>query len=330
MSITGDGDTIQHCNVGTDITGTKAIPNLQQGIQADNADNLTIGDGFNNGPNVISGNKSAGISLIDCTEVFVGSNKIGTNAAGTAALGNAQAGIFVSGTRNVAQDNVISANGMGGVVVEEGTLVSNDNAIENNLIGTDVTGKKPIPNIGDGILIEASTNTSVYENTIAFNAKSGEDGFGVDVLGGTATGNAITQNSIFSSARLGINLGDNDGKVLKNDTLDPDVGPNYLQNYPVLTSAKESGSNITVKGTLNSLPNTTFHIEFFTSAAADPSGYGQGQTYINVIKVITNASGNATFHLIFPAPAAGSVITTTATDPFGNTSEFSNAIKMSG
>jgi hypothetical protein len=328
IHVTGNGETIQHSDIGTDITGSKAIPNRQVGVEVDDGQYDTIGTFFTNGPNVISGNKFAGVTLVNSTEAYVDSNKIGTNAAGTAALGNTEAGVFVTGTRNVVQSNVISANGQDGVVVEEGALVSNDNALENNLIGTDVTGKKPIPNTGDGVLIEDATNTSVYENTIAFNAKNGDDGFGVDLLGGTTTGNDITQNSIFSNARLGINLGDNGGKVLKNDNLDPDVGPNNLQNYPVLTSAKQSGTDVTVKGTLNSLPNTTFHIEFFTSAAADPSGFGQGQTYINVIKVTTDASGNATFHLIFAAPAAGSVITTTATDPFGNTSEFSNAIKM--
>lgn len=328
INITGDSDTIQHCYVGTDITGAKAIPNLQIGIDLDNVADVAVGDDLTNGGNVISGNKLSGITLTECSHIGINSNKVGTNAAGTAALGNDEAGIFVTGSYNVVQSNLVSGNGMGGVVVELGLVVSSGNIIENNDVGTDVTGKNPIPNTGDGIFIESSVNTGVYKNIVAFNAKSGEDGFGVDILGSMATGNAISENSIFSNARLGINLGDNDGKVLKNDNLDPDVGPNYQQNYPVLTSAKQSGANVTVKGTLNSLPNTTYRIEFFTSPTADPSGFGQGQTFAGVVKVTTDPSGNATFHLIFSAPTAGSVITTTASDLFGDTSEFSNAIKM--
>ena len=50
-----------------------------------------------------------------------------------------------------------------------------------------------------------------------------------------------------------------------NDVGDGDAGPNNLQNYPVLTSVTNSGGMTHIAGTLNSLANTTFRIEFFSS-----------------------------------------------------------------
>ena len=60
-------------------------------------------------------------------------------------------------------------------------------------------------------------------------------------------------NSIFNNDALGIDLGTN-GAVTTNDTGDPDTGPNNLQNFPVLVSLSFSPGNVTVNGTLNSLP----------------------------------------------------------------------------
>jgi hypothetical protein len=65
--------------------------------------------------------------------------------------------------------------------------------------------------------------------------------------------------------------------VRNNDAGDADTGPNNDQNYPVLNSARTDGAQIDLAGTLNSTANTRFRIEFFSSSAADPTGYGEGQ-----------------------------------------------------
>ncbi len=111
---------------------------------------------------------------------------------------------------------------------------------------------------------------------------------------------------------------------------------NYEQNYPVLSSASSSTSDTSISGTLNGQANTTFRIEFFSNSSADPSGYGQGQTYLGYTNVTTDAngpndangnpSGNASFTVDLPiGNLSGQWITATATDPNGNTSEFSAA-----
>ena len=77
-------------------------------------------------------------------------------------------------------------------------------------------------------------------------------------------------------------------------------------------------------GTLNSTANTTFTLDFYASAAADPSGFGEGARYLGSAVVTTDAGGNASFEVTLAAATTpGEVVTATATDPAGNTSEFS-------
>ena len=110
-----------------------------------------------------------------------------------------------------------------------------------------------------------------------------------------------------------------------NDPGDGDTGPNNLQNYPVLTSAVTAGGSTTGTGTLNSTPNTTFRVEFFASDGADPSGFGEGQFFLGFTNVTTDGTGNGGFAVTLPIGAhPGQVVAATATDPAGNTSEFSH------
>ena len=75
-------------------------------------------------------------------------------------------------------------------------------------------------------------------------------------------------------------------------------------------------------------PNTTFLIQFFSSLAPDPSGFGQGQTFLGSTTVTTNAGGNATINFnLASGIAVGAWVTATATNQStGDTSAFSNAI----
>src|SRR5207249_3884948 len=67
-----------------------------------------------------------------------------------------------------------------------------------------------------------------------------------------------------------------------------------------------------------------FDLEFFSNPLCDPSGFGEGQTYIGTTSVNTNGSGNATFNATFAVSIpAGYAITATATDSSSKTSNFS-------
>jgi hypothetical protein len=94
-----------------------------------------------------------------------------------------------------------------------------------------------------------------------------------------------------------------------NDPGDADTGPNGLQNKPVISSAKTSSTKTTITGTLASVPNTLYRVEFYSN----PSGTDEGKKFLGLKLVSTDASGNATF-TFSPASkvAAGQTVTATA------------------
>jgi hypothetical protein len=164
-----------------------------------------------------------------------------------------------------------------------------------------------------------------------------------DSLTGLGTaGIDIEGNSIYDNGQRGIMLGDIPVDANGNPVTDPNLvdhviptpyptgtpqglqaWPNNSQIFPDLLAAS-SGSNTVVLGTLSSTPSTSFTLDFYANSAADPSGFGQGQFYLGAEAVTTDASGNASFLVTLPSDtSAGEMISATATDSSGDTSEFS-------
>jgi hypothetical protein len=124
---------------------------------------------------------------------------------------------------------------------------------------------------------------------------------------------------------LGIDLNPNGANA--NDAGDGDIGANNRQNYPVLASAIAGSTN--VQGSLDSAPNTSYSLEFFSTATCDASGNGEGASLLGTSTVATDGSGDVTFNLTFgPSVPPGQFVTGLATDPNDNTSEFSPCIAV--
>ncbi len=150
--------------IGTDVTGTLAIPNTI-GINAShfvlNPPESTIGGTASGARNIISGNFGDGVMA--GAGVKVQGNFIGTDITGTLALGNAGSGVvagngaLIGGTSPAAR-NVISANNGNGNV----SLGSNNSGsaatVQGNYIGTDVTGNLALTNPKAGVSIWSSNN----------------------------------------------------------------------------------------------------------------------------------------------------------------------------
>ncbi|MBV8856963.1 MAG: SBBP repeat-containing protein [Acidobacteria bacterium] len=248
---------------------------------------------------------------------------LGLNAAGAAPASQPNAtGVSVRGSNNriggtqPGEGNVISGNGWGV------RLFSGQNVVQGNRIGTDAAGSAPVANTVAGVTSDGHDNQLGGDapgagNLVAFNQA------GVLLQNPSAFNNDIRGNSIFSNAGLGIDLGTDLGAT-PDDPLDADSGPNLLQNFPVLAGVTSAGGTTHVEGTLNSTPGTQFRIDFYSNLACDAAGYGEGARPFGSMTLTTNSAGDAHISADLPsALAAGRVLTATATDPTGNTSEFS-------
>ncbi len=345
---TGFGDShdnlIRGNYVGTNAAGDAALANRLHGVVVDSPHNY--GSKFNwiHG-NVISGNGRFGVGIVgeQADGNSVSENRIGTDAGGTAVLGNGWSGveIFSADANDIGSGNVISGNGTSGVRIAGNTSVGlpRFNGVFGNHIGTDETGTQGLGNASRGVWVfdgqdndigrQPGGSPSPSPNVIAFNG-----GAGVYVEGASASRNSILDDSIHSNGGLGIDL-DPDGLhpdgVTANDPGDGDAGPNGLQNHPVINLALSDGGSTKIDGQLSATGTVgqTYTIQLFSSPAPDPSGYGEGSTYLGQASATSGSSGHADFDFVAtPELPVGHFVTATATDANGNTSEFSGALAV--
>ena len=199
--------------------------------------------------------------------------------------------------------------------------------------GNSITKTEMLSNGAGGLLISGSNNViggaTKDGNLFADNGGSGivvESGTGNSVLSAMGTKGVSRHNRFSNNGGLAIDLG-GDG-VTPNDSGDGDPGANNLQNFPELTGVT-TGTQTRIRGSLNSTPNGTFTLQFFASDACDGSGNGEGAFFLDSIFTATDGSGQASFSLTSDTVTnTGQVVTATATDENGNTSEFSTCFAI--
>jgi parallel beta-helix repeat protein len=321
--IPADHNTVQGNFIGTDASGTLPRAIAFTGISVSSATNILIGGSSPGARNVI-GACGTGIFLQSSSGHLVQGNLIGTDVSGHYNLGCTSDGMDMQACSfTTIRGNLIGNNAAYGLFLQGCAT----NTIQGNWIGTDPTGAFVLGNGKDGINLQTSSSTTIggasvgAPNVIEFN-----NGVGVNILSGGS--NFISANSIFDNAGLGIDLGNNG--ITTNDVSDVDTGANQLQNYPVLTSVLSAFGSLQVQGTLNSQSGTTYRLEFFSTPSWDATGIPEGQTYLGATNATTDGGGNAAFSVSFQvALASNTVVTATAADPAGNTSEFSFASALS-
>jgi hypothetical protein len=108
-------------------------------------------------------------------------------------------------------------------------------------------------------------------------------------------------------------------------------GPNHKQKAPKLTSAEIKDTKTRVKGTLESVKETYFVIQFFNNLQKE-GDITEGNILLGQIKVKTDHSGKASFTAYLPQTAYGSYISATATRQRDgankDSSEFSKNVKV--
>lgn len=193
------------------------------GNPGNGGDGVTIDDAAINwiDHNAISSNDGAGVRLNGATATgnVVSANLIGLTSDGKAAKGNFGEGVAVYGPQNtIGPGNVISGN-LRGIAVY-GPLAS-EILIQNNFIGTDITGKVDLGNAHEGVLIQDSSDDQIIG-----------DAKGAQVISGNLIGIALSGASTIRTLVQGNFVG--------TDTTGTAAIPNAHEGVTVL----DSGGNL--------------------------------------------------------------------------------------
>jgi uncharacterized membrane protein len=212
------GNIVEGNYIGTDATGTTAVPNAN-GVSLTASDSTIIGVAGSG--NVIAGNSNIGV----LSEVAVpggrtvlgnqvAGNLIGLNANGSP-LGNGTDGVQIAnGTTKltIGPGNVISANGV--LAAGDGVRITNSttsaNIVKGNYIGTSkdgLTTSGPLANRRDSIRIDDSAHTTLIGGTSAADRNvivAKADLVGIHIIGpantNTVQGNYIGVNASGTAA----------------------------------------------------------------------------------------------------------------------------------
>jgi uncharacterized repeat protein (TIGR01451 family) len=294
----------------------------------------------------------SGISLAGTSDRWqILSNEIRGNAIGNSTRDGVH--IEAGATETVSGNLIANHDGCG---IDAATSTGSNTFVNNTVTRSGLgSGAAETPGIRVG------GATTVVDRCILFD----NYGAGVMVASG-ATAVTITRNSTYGNGTISGGLGGASGQIgidlltaanapargtspfyTLNDNGDGDAGGNGLLNFPVLETATISVTSLTLTGWAR--PGSA--IEIFI-AAPDPSGFGEGQTYLTTVTEGTGADLDATtgpyagpingvnqgsdntnrFRFTVPVPVGlspGMRLTATATVALA-TSEFSGLVLVGG
>jgi PKD repeat protein len=308
-----NGNIVRNAIVGLSPSGNASLTNLLEGIDLNGGSSYNIIGGTGAGQrNVVSGNTHSGIEVSHGTNTI--GNRIVGNFVGTLLSGNGMGawtanvdfGVHVEdGVQDTyVADNVIGNSLDGGMEISGFTQgTSRGTVVERNRIGIALNGS-PIPNKAAGIVIEHLTNTSRIgpANIITNNP------VGIILRDATSHGDLVTANSIYANKGLGIDIYPRG--VTPNDFGDLDTGADQLLNFPVLSAVTPSLAQGSACASCQ--------VEVFLSDGG-ARAFGEGQTLLGSGR----AGVDGRFAVALTGAAVGAYVTATASDPAGDTSEFS-------
>ena len=340
--------------IGTDLTGTSALPNLAGvDLSFSAIGNLIGGNGLSGDGNLIGGNQMDGIVVRHplTSSNHISGNRIGTTADGGSALPNGDNGVLIiqgasgntvggegAGLGNLISGHAVDLLNFGVSILTTSEPESIDNQVIGNLIGTNWAGTSAIPNGGGIGVAYLVRGTIIRENVISGNSLRA-------ILLAETTENEVRDNNIGVVAD-GLSPLPNLGGIIVTKAPNNTLGPGNIIAYNQVGVAIGYPESVGNTITQNSIyANTYEQIHFFevpqplasapvltgwdgetvsgTACAgcqvevfANPDSRPAGHTYLGT----TTATGDGKFSL--NVGSGYSYLAATATDAEGTTSEF--------
>lgn len=297
---------------------------------SEGSSNNTIGGTASGAGNVISGlNVGVALTGTSVTRNVVEGNLIGLTAFGNQVLdllGESKYGIVLSSPDNVIGGQVGNSIGGMAIGIDVGLTVSGDGLVVPPVFPPDlmgsviqgnqlaVAGNATVPIFQYGILVERG----------AFNL----------VIGGNdpSQGNVITTsaaNGIFIDDGQSITIQSNSifGNGAKGIALNPATFPNRGSEAPQLLSITPNpDGTVRVTGTQAIRSGGSALVQIFANSTFEPPSLEQGQTPVGFASVQGIPDQISAFMVTLTLPPGQPFLTATSTDPFGDTSEFSQSI----
>ena len=212
-------NTVEGNRIGTNVSGTAAVPNTEYGVRIEaGANNNRIGGASSGARNLISGNTQSGIIILGAgtTDNDILGNYVGTDVTGAVAIPNVASGIYVAapattiGGGSAGEGNIISGNLAYGIYLV--TAITTNTIIQGNHIGVDSAGTGALGNGVAGIAVADAPNTTIGGGAAGEGNVVGANGtFGIFA---DAVGTLIQGNSVGTDVSGTLALGNLQGGVL--------------------------------------------------------------------------------------------------------------------
>ena len=350
------------------IQGNRVENAIFNGVEIDNAQNVTVGGYGNEGSkhNTIKNGGQYGLALTG--------DHTGTEVHGNKLYGNLNSGLYLRNVTGATIGRGIDAVGSLDITGSKfGVTAIGD------LTGTQLSGNKIHDNAHAGVFMMGATNFDLFRNTIEDNGDYGvlafEESTGTRLSGNNitkspagiwlsgasgltigydATGTPALQrvpNKIFDNYSVGIIVQGStaaDNRILSNDI--------YLNTYygiqfvggavstaqpPRLFTAAINGDDVRIIGRLNGQVNDKYTIQYFQNKPEDiePGRTPEGQKLVHTVTVEVPSEGFVNLDTTFLKEilleyeiSAGDWITATATiwknDQLDQTSGFSSGVRV--
>jgi hypothetical protein len=326
-----ENNVVAGCYINVDPTGSHTEGGGGEGIALNNVCDARIGGDAPEDRNIIAAGTHENLTSSYCADVEIINNHIGVDRSGTVELGADLGTLVISHATgaHIVRDNIIAGHWLDLVTITHTDTDSGIVTFMGNRVGVGLDGS-PMGGHHNTVYLSDAPRHLIRENIIAY----AEVFDGIGLYGDVTDYVTVSRNSIYGNNGHGISLANYPCSFQGHDYADGVYGPGVNEEIDpclcdsAVTSSEGDGGTTSVY--LTCMRDCTVEVFIGDEIGGHPScsepGYGRvysGVTYLGDAEEIVQGSVFSTYRFgISPALPPETVITATATNVNGSTSEF--------